>query len=260
VKVVILCGGQGTRIRGVSDEIPKPMLPVAGKPILWHIMKYYASFGHDEFVLCLGHKGNVIKDFFLNYETHVNDLTVHLGQRGQVVVHSRDETEEWRVTLVETGEETQTGGRVARALKYTRDDEPFFLTYGDGVSDVRLDNLLSYHASRKAVLTVTGVMPPGRFGELQLDGQGNVVGFNEKPQVSGGLISGGFFVCEPEISKYLSGEALEVFEQEPMIRMVKEGAMAVYQHPGFWQCMDTPRDWTYLNQLATSGDAPWARW
>lgn len=260
MKVVILCGGQGTRIRGVSEDLPKPMLNVGGMPIVWHIMKYFLSYGHDEFVLCLGHKGSLIKDFFVNYEHHVNDITVRSGKEPRVVVHSRAATEAWSVTLAETGEHTQTGGRVARVLNYLDDDEPFFLTYGDGVSNVCLDSLLARHRSSRATLTVTGVMPPGRFGELQLGADDSVIGFNEKPQVTGGLISGGFFVCGPEIRHYLSGHADEIFEREPMNRLVEDGQMQVYRHPDFWQCMDTPRDWTYLNELVQRGEAPWIRW
>ena len=198
MKVVILCGGQGTRIRGVSEDLPKPMLNVGEMPIVWHIMKYFLSYGHDEFVLCLGHKGNLIKDFFVNYERHVNDITVKSGREPRIIVHSTVGVENWSVTLAETGEHTQTGGRVSQALKYLSEQEPFFLTYGDGLSNVCLDSLVTRHHSSGAILTVTGVMPPGRFGELHLGDDDSVIGFNEKPQVTGGLISGGFFVCGPE--------------------------------------------------------------
>jgi len=236
------------------------MLSVGGMPIVWHIMKYFLSYGHDEFVLCLGHKGNLIKDFFVNYEHHVNDITVRSGKEPRIVVHSTIGSEDWSVTLAETGEHTQTGGRVSRVLGYLDENEPFFLTYGDGLSNVCLDSLLARHRSSQATLTVTGVMPPGRFGELQLGSDDSVIGFNEKPQVTGGLISGGFFVCDPRIREYLSGSADEIFEREPMNRLVLDGQMQVYRHPDFWQCMDTPRDWAYLNELFRQGDAPWVRW
>lgn len=260
MKVMILCGGQGTRIRGVSEDLPKPMLPIAGMPILWHIMKYYASYGHTEFVLCLGHKGSVIKDFFLNYQYRLNDITVQLGKDPSVLVHGDNDVDQWRVTLVDTGDDAQTGGRVASAMKYINDDESFMLTYGDGVSDVPLDKLAQWHNQSGATMTVTGVMPPGRFGEIQTDENGKVLGFNEKPQVSGGLISGGFFVCNSQIRNHLTGEPMEILEQAPMLSLVKSTAMSVYRHHGFWQCMDTPRDWNYLNDLISSGKAPWVRW
>lgn len=260
MKVVILCGGQGTRIRGVSEDLPKPLLTVGDMPIVWHIMKYFASYGHTDFILCLGHKGYLLKDFFINYRNHVNDVTVRMGTNSEISVHSNGEEEDWSVTLAETGEHTQTGGRIAKVLKYLAVDEPFFLTYGDGLSNVDLDLLLDKHLSSQAFLTVTGVRPPGRFGELQVSEDGNVVAFNEKPQVSGGFISGGFFVCSPEIRHYLSGTESEIFEREPMNHLVRDSKMQVHQHPDFWQCMDAPRDWIYLNELAAQDKAPWIRW
>jgi glucose-1-phosphate cytidylyltransferase len=260
VKVMILCGGQGTRIRGVSEDVPKPMLPIGGMPILWHIMKYYASYGHTDFVLCLGHKGSVIKDFFLNYQYRVNDITIELGSTPSITVHTANEPDQWSVTLAETGDDTQTGGRVASAMRYIRPDESFMLTYGDGVSDVPIDRLLEWHKQSASVMTVTGVMPPGRFGEIQADEHGKAVAFNEKPQVSGGLISGGFFVCNPEIRDVLTGGETEILERAPMLSLVERSELSVYRHDGFWQCMDTPRDWSYLNDLATNGKAPWIRW
>lgn len=260
MKVVILCGGQGTRIRGVSEDIPKPMLTVGGRPILWHIMKHYASYGYDDFVLCLGYKGQVIKDYFLNYQHWSGDVTVRLGLEPEIEYHSPRHDEEWTVTLVDTGDNTQTGGRVSHALSHVPEDETFMLTYGDGLTNLSIDGLLESHRLSGAVLTVTGVMPPGRFGEIQCDSTGAVTGFNEKPQVSGALISGGFFVCEPGIRNYLSGEPSEVFEGRPLTRLVEDRKMAVHRHEGFWQCMDTPRDWSYLNDLFETGRAPWVRW
>lgn len=236
------------------------MLTVGRMPILWHIMKYYSSYGHTEFVLCLGYKGNIIRDFFLNYRTWTTDLTVQLGVDSGITYHSQEPEENWSVTLVDTGLETQTGGRVAQALKYVPAHENFLLTYGDGVTDLPLDELVVSHQKSGTIVTVTGVMPPGRFGEIQCEADGTVIGFNEKPQVSGALISGGYFVCSPQIREYLSGDSNEVFEQEPMTKLVRDREIAVHRHDGFWQCMDTPRDWTYLNHLVEIGSAPWIRW
>lgn len=257
---MILCGGLGTRIRGVSEDVPKPMLTVGGMPILWHIMKYYAHYGHSDFVLCLGYKGHLIRDFFLNYRYWNRDVTIQLGEEPQISFHSSRQEDDWTVTLVDTGEHTQTGGRVARALRYVSEQESFMLTYGDGVTDLPLDQLVDSHRESGKILTVTGVMPPGRFGEIQCDETGTVTGFNEKPQVSGALISGGFFVCEPGLRKYLTGSTDEILEREPLSRLVVDGMMRVHRHDGFWQCMDTPRDWTYLNGLVDAGQAPWIRW
>lgn len=260
MKTVILCGGYGTRIRDVSDDIPKPMIPVGNLPVLWHIMKYYATYGHKEFILCLGYKGKVIKDFFLNYEAYTRDFTVTLGTEQSLDFHNLHEEIDWRVTLAETGPETMTGGRVARVQDYIGDDEQFFLTYGDGVSDVNLEALLSFHQKHGRTLTLTGVRPPGRFGEIVADEAGIITEFNEKPQATGGRISGGFFVCNRTIFSYLTPEENLVFEQEPMKALTRDKELAVYEHDGFWQCMDTYRDWQLLNGLFEKGEAPWVVW
>ena len=242
MKTVVLCGGFGTRIRDVAEDIPKPMIPVGNFPILWHILKYYASFGHKESVLCLGYKGTVIKDFFLNYESHTRDFTVQLGGKEPIKYHNENDESDWQVTLAETGQNAMTGARVRRIKKYVADDENFFLTYGDGVGDVDLTELLNFHIKHGRILTVTGVRPPGRFGELNCNGEGCVTEFNEKPQASGGLISGGFFVCRKELFDYLpKGEDL-VFEQDPMRNLVRDNQLMVFEHRGFWQPMDTYRD------------------
>jgi glucose-1-phosphate cytidylyltransferase len=259
MKVVILAGGFGTRIRDVAEDIPKPMIPVGPYPILWHIMKYYASYGHKEFVLCLGHKGNVIRDFFLNYEAYTRDVTLELGNTSEMHFHSNHAESDWRVTLADTGGNAMTGARVAKIARYVGEDD-FLLTYGDGVGDINLDSLIDFHKNHGKVLTVTGVRPPGRFGELRSTPNGLVTEFNEKPQATGGRISGGFFVANKRLFNYLGlGDEL-VFEQEPMHRLVTEGNLMVFEHDGFWQPMDTSREYQILNSLYSSGQAPWIRW
>jgi glucose-1-phosphate cytidylyltransferase len=258
MKVVILAGGFGTRIRDVAEDIPKPMIPIGPYPILWHIMKYYASFGYRDFVLCLGYKGNVIREFFLNYEAYTRDVTLKLGNASALSFHSNHSESDWNVTLTDTGLNAMTGARIAKIARYVG-DEDFFLTYGDGVGDIDLDALLAFHRSHGKVLTVTGVRPPGRFGELRSVG-GKVTEFNEKPQATGGQISGGFFVASKRIFEYLRGGEGMVFEQEPMRRLVAEGNLMVFEHNGFWQPMDTSREYHVLNSLYAQGEAPWVRW
>lgn len=260
MKTVILCGGHGTRIRDVAENIPKPMIPIGGYPILWHIMKYYASFGHKDFVLCLGYKGHAIKDFFLNYEAQTRDCTVRLGTQKSIEYHTNHEESDWQVTLADTGIEALTGARIRKIHKYLGNDEHFFLTYGDGVGNIDLNALLKFHESHGRILTVTGVRPPGRFGELMGDDDGCVTEFNEKPQAGAGLISGGFFVCRKAVFDYLDDRESLMFEQEPMQRLVADGQMMVYEHPGFWQPMDTYRDYHYLNELIEKRSAPWMIW
>lgn len=260
MKVVILCGGYGTRIRDVADNIPKPMIPIGPYPILWHIMKYYASHGHQEFVLCLGYKSQVIKDFFLNYEAHTKDFTVVLGRDGDVRFHTDHDESDWQITLADTGLNALTGARIRKIKNYIGDDENFMLTYGDGVGDIDIGSLLAFHAAHGKLLTVTGVRPPGRFGELMADADGLVSEFNEKPQATAGRISGGFFVCRREIFDYLDEREDLVFEQEPMSRLVADRQMCLYPHDGFWQPMDTHREYSLLNRLFDSGKAPWVIW
>ena len=259
MKTVILCGGYGTRIRDVNEDLPKPMLPIGRLPILWHLMKYYSSFGHNEFVLCLGYKGQIIKDFFLNYQAHTQDFTVVLGQSNSIQYHSPNRETDWKVTLVDTGQDSMTGSRVSKIRSYVN-DSPFFLTYGDGLSNVDLHALEKFHQSHGKTATVTGVRPPGRFGELRASASGLVSEFNEKPQASDGLISGGFFVCEPSIFNVLNDNEDLVFEQGPIKDLVARKELAVYEHGDFWQCMDTARDWQLLNNLLTTNQAPWKTW
>lgn len=257
MKTVILCGGKGTRIRGVNDDAPKPMIEIGPYPVLWHIMRGYAAYGHKDFVLCLGHKSWIIKQFFLNYQAQLADFTVDFKNAGKVVSHSRDPDIDWTITLAETGQDTMTGGRVKRIEKYIGDDEDFFLTYGDGVSDIDIAALLAFHRKHGRIATVSGVRPPGRFGELETSAEGAVTEFNEKPQATGGRISGGFFVCNRRIFDYLPAEDGLVLEQEPLRRLAQDGQLMMYAHDGFWQCMDTPRDHQFLNELWASGTAPW---
>ncbi len=258
MKVVILAGGYGTRIRDVADDLPKPMIPIGPYPILWHVMKTYAHFGHTDFVVCLGYKGQLIKQFFLNYEGYTRDLTIRFGANVGVTYHGGEDASTWQVTLADTGNHAMTGARIARVRKYLGDDD-FMLTYGDGVSDVDLDQLLAFHRSHGKVLTVTGVRPPGRFGEMRAAEDGRIVEFNEKPQATAGTISGGFFVARPRLFDYLDDRDDLVFEQEPIRALVRDGQLMMYEHRGFWQPMDTSRDYQLLNNLYNAGRAPWLR-
>ncbi len=259
MRAVILCGGQGTRIRDVSESIPKPMLPIGGRPIVWHIMKSYASHGFDDFVLALGYKGWLIKEFFLNYRTMMTDVTVRLGSPDEVVTHNAHGESDWTVTLADTGEETMTGGRVAAIRRYVENDDLFMLTYGDGVSDVNIKELVAFHRAHGKIATVTAVRPPGRFGEMTMSG-GQVTEFNEKPQATSGFINGGFFVIDAKrIWPYIAGPRV-VFEQEPLKQLAREGELVAFEHRGFWQPMDTYREYTLLNDLWTRQAAPWKSW
>jgi glucose-1-phosphate cytidylyltransferase len=259
MQVVILCGGKGTRLREETEYRPKPMIPIGDFPILWHIMKTYAHFGHKEFVLCLGYKGQVIKDYFLNYRQVMSDLTLKLGEKETLQFHNSCVEEDWTVTLANTGEETMTGGRVKRIEKYIKGDT-FLLTYGDGVGNIDLKALLEFHQKHGKLATLTGVRPPGRFGELTTE-NGLITQFNEKPQATAGRINGGFFVLSREIFRYLDGGSDElIFEQEPLRRVAADKQLMCYPHDGFWQPMDTFREFELLNQLWRSGNAPWKIW
>jgi glucose-1-phosphate cytidylyltransferase len=266
VKAVILCGGQGTRIREASDLLPKPMLPIGGRPIVWHIMKGFGAHGVTDFVLCLGYKGWLLKEFFLNYRAMTADLTVKLDRAGArhgtdgIEFHGGHPEEAWSVTLAETGEDTMTGGRVAAIRRYVEDDDVFLLTYGDGVSNVDISKLLEFHRASGLVATITAVRPPGRFGEMVIQG-GAVNEFNEKPQATEGFINGGFIVCDAKrIWDYLGTNPRTTLEREPLQRLAREGQLAAFEHRGFWQPMDTMREYTLLNDLWSSGKAPWQTW
>jgi len=258
MKVVILAGGYGTRIRDVADDIPKPMIPVGPYPILWHIMQIYARYRHTDFVICLGYRGHTVKSFFLNCEAYTRDFTLEFGARRRLTYHGEQPGSDWRVTLVDTGLKSMTGHRIARIRKFVEREE-FMLTYGDAVSDIDLDRLLAFHRSHGRCLTVSGVRPPGRFGELVATADGRVTEFNEKPQATGGRISGGFFVASPRLFEYLDDREDLVFEQEPMRTLVSAGELRMYEHDGFWQPMDTSREYQLLNALYAEGNAPWLR-
>ncbi|GAF77738.1 unnamed protein product [marine sediment metagenome] len=257
MKVVILCGGYGMRIRDVSELKPKPMIEVGGMPILWHIMKTYARYGFKEFVLCLGHHGHVIKEFFYNYEMLSNDFTIELGTK-EMEVHPRHDEHGWKVTLVDTGRDAMTGARIKRVEKYL-DGDRFMLTYGDAVTDMNIANLLEYHKKHGKVGTVTGVCPPSRYGELIIE-DSQVASFREKPAADNNYINGGYFVMEKEFLNYLSDEDSCVLERKPLEQLAGKNNLNVYQHTGFWQCMDTYRDYAYLNELWNKNEALWKQW
>lgn len=259
MKVVILCGGKGTRLREETEYRPKPMVEIGGRPILWHIMKTYASHGFNEFVLCLGYKGNMIKDYFLNYEAMNNDFTISLGDHNNIDIHNNHDENKWMVTLINTGEDAQTGARVKRIEKYV-DSDTFMLTYGDGVSNVNIGDLAKFHRSHGKIATMTGVRPSSRFGELVLDGDNRVLKFNEKPEAMEGLVNGGYFVLDREIFDYLCSDDDCIFEKAPLERLASDGHLVVYPHHGFWQCMDTYREMELLNSLWKTSMAPWRVW
>jgi glucose-1-phosphate cytidylyltransferase len=257
MQVVILCGGLGTRLREETEFRPKPMIEVGGRPLLWHIMKIYAHYGHHEFVLCLGYKGDQIKQYFLNYETMTRDITVRLGPAPHVTLYG-PAVEPWTVTLADTGQTAMTGTRVKRVERYVKDDT-FMLTYGDGVADVNLESLVAFHRSHGRIATVTGMRPPSRFGELVTRGA-QVVEFSEKPSVSQGYVSGGFFVFNRAIFDYLSDDDHCVLEREPLERLTKDGQLEMHAHDGYFQCMDTPRDLHHLNEAWSRPHPPWKVW
>ncbi len=258
MQVVILCGGQGTRIRDVADDIPKPMIPIGDRPILWHIMKGYAQANVRDFVLCLGHKGGAIKRFFLDYHLNQADFTLNLTAPHAALVHGAAAAEDWRVTMAETGADAMTGCRIKRVEKYVHGDT-FMVTYGDGVADINVADLLAFHRAHGKLGTVTAVRPPGRFGEIELAGD-RVLDFSEKPQVSQGWISGGFFVFQRELFSRLADDPGLIFERAPLTQLARDGELMAYQHAGFWHPMDTGRDYRLLNDLWAAGDAPWKLW
>jgi len=262
MKTVILCGGYGTRIRDVADDIPKPMIPIGGKPIIWHIMKTYAAYGYDNFILCMGYKSEVIKDFFINYELRSSDVTIKLGKKSEQIISEVSHDEDgWEVTLAETGLKSMTGARVKKIKKYIGDDPYFMLTYGDGVGDIDIEKLVEFHKSHGKMVTLTGVRPPGRFGELGVAEDGSTItGFNEKPQASGGRINGGYFVCNNKFLDLLTNEEDLILEQEPMKKLVEMRELKVFEHDGFWQPMDTSREYSLLNDLYNNDNAPWVKW
>lgn len=257
MKVVILAGGYGTRLSEVTDLIPKPMVEINGKPILWHIMKIYSSFGYNDFVILLGYKGYVIKEYFANYFLHSSDVEINLQDNSVEILNSSSEP--WKITLIDTGQNTMTGGRVKRIEKLVG-NESFFLTYGDGVSDINIEDLLREHRKNGAAITMTSVQPDGRFGTFESRSDGKVSRFLEKPRGDGSWINGGFFVCEPKVFNYIKNGDSTIFEQEPLQEMASDGALYTYQHNGFWKCMDTLKDKNDLNEMCEAGTAPWICW
>ncbi len=257
MKVVILAGGLGTRISEESHLKPKPMIEIGGRPILWHIMKIYSAYGFNDFVICLGYRGYFIKEYFAHYFLHESDVTFDFRHESQRIIHQHT-AEPWRVTLVDTGGDTMTGGRVKRIAPHIG-DETFMLTYGDGVADVNISKLLSYHRSHGKQATVTSTQPSGRFGALNLDSGDRVVSFHEKPAGDGSWINGGFFVLEPSVFQRITGDST-FFEREPMESLASDGELMAFKHHGFWQPMDTLRDKTHLEELWNSGRAPWGVW
>ncbi len=256
MKAVLLAGGLGTRFAEETDAKPKPMIEIGGMPIIWHIMKIYSHHGINEFVICLGYKGYVIKEYFQNYFLHMSNVTFDM-RTNKMEVHNAS-AEPWRVTLVDTGEKTMIGGRIKRILPFLGDDKEFLLTYGDGVGDVDIRATIDLHRREGRLATVTATQPPGRFGSIKYEDH-RIIGFQEKPMGDGGWINGGYFVLSPEVGRYIEDDTT-VWEQEPMQRLAADGQLSVYFHPGFWQPMDTLRDKRHLEDLWAAGKAPWKLW
>lgn len=256
MKAVILAGGLGTRLAEETTVKPKPMVEIGGRPVLWHLMKSYSAHGVNDFVICLGYKGYVIKEYFANYFLHMSDVTFDLANNRMEVCQQH--CEPWRVTLVDTGEHTQTGGRLKRVAKYLEPGEPFCFTYGDGLSNVDVGQLVKFHQAQKRLATVTAVQPPGRFGALDIEDK-RITRFEEKPQGDGNWINGGFFVLQPEVIAHIAGDKT-VWEREPLEQLARDGQLSAYTHHGFWQPMDTLRDKNHLEELWASGRAPWKVW
>ncbi|UZJ61110.1 glucose-1-phosphate cytidylyltransferase [Pseudomonas sp. KU26590] len=256
MKAVILAGGLGTRLSEETGTRPKPMVEIGGKPILWHIMKMYSSHGINDFIICCGYKGYMIKEYFANYFLHTSDITFNMRENTMKVHDQR--AEDWNVTLVDTGETSMTGGRLRRVADYVRDDEAFCFTYGDGVGSMDISAAVAFHKSHGKAATLTATFPPGRFGALDI-AEGRVLNFKEKPKGDGAMINGGFFVLSPQVLDYLEGDST-VWEQGPLMSLAEQGQLMAFEHPGFWQPMDTLHDKNLLEKLWQSGDAPWKFW
>ena len=260
MKVVILCGGMGTRIRDVSELLPKPMVEIGGRPILWHVMKTYAHYGYKDFILCLGYKGEAIKDYFLNYETRNTDLTIELGQNNHLQIHGNHSEQGWRITLANTGLESMTGGRLGKVREYLAGESDFMLTYADGVADINIEELVKFHRGHGKAITVTAVHPSARFGEMRVEGTA-VRKFHEKPQTKSDYINGGFIVAKRDfLDKYIDDDPDLILEQKPLRQAGRDGQMQAFLHEGFWQCMDTARERMMLEELLAGGEAPWVVW
>lgn len=256
MKAVILAGGFGTRLSEETHLKPKPMVEIGGKPILWHILKSYSTYGVHDFIICCGYKGYLIKEYFSNYFLHQSDVTFSLRENTMQVHNKR--AEEWKITLIDTGEKTMTGGRLKRVKEYLKDEQSFCFTYGDGLSDINISKLIEHHAIHNNLATISAVYPPGRFGAIDLEGD-KVVSFNEKPKGDGSLINGGYFVLSPKVIDYIDDDDT-IWEREPMENLAKDGQMSALVHKGFWHPMDTLRDKEYLDELWRSGEAPWKKW
>ena len=261
MKILILCGGQGSRLAGTGGDLPKPMVPVGGKPMVWHIMKGFAHWGFRDFVLCLGYRSDLFKQYFMNLSLMLHDVTLDLSNGAPPKVHQRVPEMDWTITLAETGLDSLTGARVKRGAAFVPpEDDVFAVTYGDGVTDVDFRKVVAFHRSHGRLATVTAVHPPGRFGELAFRDGGTVGEFNEKPQVSAGWISGGFFVFSRAFLDRLPDRVDLMLEREPLQQLARDGQLMAYQHEGFWFCMDTPRDYQQLSDMWARGGAPWALW
>jgi len=257
MKVLILAGGLGSRLSEETALKPKPMVEIGGKPILWHIMKIYSHYGFNEFVILCGYKGYMIKEYFANYYRHMSDMTIDMTTN--TIIHHKNHAEPWKVTLIDTGLETMTGGRISRVMEFI-DNKPFLLTYGDGVGDIDIKKLVQFHEQHGKAITMTAVQPEGRFGSLQIDETEKVISFQEKPKGDGAWINAGFFVCQPEIFDYIKGGDKTIFEREPLEALARNNQLYTYKHNGFWKPMDTQRDKFQLESMIESNSAPWICW
>ena len=255
MKVVILAGGLGTRFSEETITKPKPLIEIGGKPIIWHIMKIYSKYGLNDFIICLGYKGHMIKEYFQNYLVHNSDVKIDLKKNITTIINKKSEP--WKIELVDTGQNTMTGGRLKRVGNFIQDD--FCFTYGDGVSDVNINELISYHKSHNKIATVTAVSPPGRFGIMKINDRNLVTNFDEKPVNGQGFINGGFFVMQHKVLDYISDDST-IFEQEPMLNLARDSQLKAYNHTNFWQCMDNSRDQLFLDRMVNEGKAPWMKW
>lgn len=254
MKVVILAGGFGSRLSEETDYIPKPMVKIGERPILWHIMKTYSQYGYNDFIICCGYKGHVIKEYFSNYFLHSSDITIDMSKKA--ISYSNNKSEPWKINLIDTGLHTETGGRLKRLFKYLKDEQTFMLTYGDGISDINISKLIEFHNSHGKLATVTAVNPPSRFGALEIDATQSVKRFTEKPILQNNYINGGYFVLNTKVLEIISGDT-SVFENEPLWELTKSNELKAYKYNGFWHPMDTLRDKRYLERLWDTGDAPW---
>jgi glucose-1-phosphate cytidylyltransferase len=260
MKVVILCGGKGTRLREETEFRPKPMVPIGNRPILWHIMKTYAHYGHKDFILCLGYKGDMIKEYFRNYLWNISDITLSLGPKPAIQFHDHHDEEGWKVTLADTGEDSMTAFRVKQIQRYIPDGESFLLTYGDGLATIDINASIAAHKASGKVCTISAVHPAGRFGALRIEDDGRIQTFNEKPQFEDTHVNGGYMVCSHGLLDYLPNDPGVMLERKPMDDLARDGQLNAYKHEGFWQPMDTYQEAQYLNQLWNTGKAPWKIW